>query len=104
MSDNEKKVFSQEVNKDDLRATAGGAWYDVLNGGPHDKEVCGVPQQENCIQHNERNIYGGKGFPNCAATVGDGSRCGMNDACVHEAVYYYNMEGCAIADCRTAWR
>lgn len=60
---------------------------------------------DNCVVQQKRDIYGGGGFPNCAATVGDGSRCVSNDACVTGAVNYEGFRGgCSVIDCKYAWR
>ena len=101
MSDNEKKVFSQEVNKDDLNAVAGA---EHVESEYYDRYVCGATQRNNCVTADDRNIYGGKGFPNCAATVEDGSHCVTNDACFWNSVVYKGTEKCAVIDCKKAWR
>ena len=44
-------------------------------------------------------MYGGGSFPNCAATVEDGSWCKRNDACHDKAVDYRGM-----GSCKKAWR
>ena len=85
MSDQEKKVFSQELNRDDLKAVAGGS------------------DDRNCTGDSTRSIYGGKGFPNCANTVEDGSSCDHSDACVSTIVTYFGMHTCFISDCHKAW-
>lgn len=95
MSDQEKKVFSQELNRDDLKAATGGT---------HDYWKCADPQTSNCISEQYRKMYGGKGFPNCAATVEDGSDCGNNDACFKYSVIYSGMDKCNFADCHRSWR
>ena len=58
---------------------------------------------DNCIEAHYRDIYKG-GFPNCAATVEDGSWCGKNDACSNNAIKYKGMENCFAADCSKAWK
>ena len=94
MSDEQKamenEVFDQELSLDDLDAAAGGDW---LNGGPKDYETW------DCINHVRRDMYGAGGFPNCAATVEDGSHCASNDACYSKAVDYQGL-----TDCAKAWR
>ena len=82
-----KDILDQEIALDDLNAVAGGASSD-----------------DGCVEGFTRNIYGGKGFPNCAATVEDGSWCGSNDACATIMVYYTGMKGCGGSDCHKAWR
>lgn len=79
-----------------LAAFGGSVVNDVIDfvtGGPTDKNF------QDCINHHQRNIYGGNGFPNCAATVDDGSHCSSNDACYSKAVDYQMMH-----DCSKAWR
>lgn len=97
MSDQEKKVFSQEINREDLKAATGGK-------GGNDVVRCAEPQTKNCISEYNRSMYGGKGFPNCASTVEDGSDCWNNDACFKYAVIYTGMDKCNFADCHRSWR
>lgn len=85
----EKDVFNQNVSEEELKAAAGGNLQD---------DDCGEPQQVRCHHNFTRDIYEG-GFPNCAATVEDGSWCGSNDACLMADVDYQNMN-----DCKIAWR
>ena len=47
MSDNEKKVFSQEVNRDDLRAAAGGL---VDDKGGNSREARKDADRTHCIK------------------------------------------------------
>ena len=77
---NDKKVFDQELSTDDLSAVSGGE-----NG----------PEDSHCVKQHYRNIH----KDGCAATVGDGSWCGTNDACYHDAVVYTGMK-----DCNKAWK
>ena len=84
---NEEQVFKQELDDDELEAVAGGA------------EGTGDPN--NCNNAHRRDIYGGDGFPNCAATVEDGSHCNTNDACVYFSVRYKGMKD---EDCKKSWR
>ena len=112
MSNEEKAredgIFSQELSLDDLDAAAGGhvrtgagrscgsnarSTLDFATGGPEDGDT------SNCVNHNRRPIYGGGGFPNCAATVEDGSYCSTNDACYKAAILYDGR-----TDCAKAWR
>ena len=81
-----KEVFDQEISPDDLDAVAGGAG----NGG-------------GCVRADLRFIYSG-GFPNCAATVEDGSFCNSNDACYDDEVDYRGMEDCVFVNCNKAWK
>ena len=79
----EDKVLAQPLSPEELEAVSGGDRDDDLT---------------NCVRYSERNIYLG-GFPNCAATVEDGSWCDTNDACYHSMVGYYVM-----TECNKAWR
>lgn len=90
----ENEVFSQKVSDTELSETSGGLCG--LNGyGP-----CKKPQYDydsvHCVDMFKRDIYDG-GFPNCAATVEDGSWCKTNDACYSAAVDYQGMNDCAKA-------
>ena len=58
---------------------------------------------DNCENIHYRDIYKG-GFPNCAATVEDGSWCGTNDACSNNAIKYKGMENCFANYCNKAWK
>ena len=99
----EEEVFDQELSLNDLDAAAGGSsesWRECggktflyFRGGPIDDDT------SNCVMHEKRNIYGGNGFPNCAATVEDGSHCANNDACYTTAVEYHP----SLTDCKKAW-
>ncbi len=98
----EEEVFGQDLSMDDLDAAAGGRRKNEYrdNQGNICYAPAGVdPDPGNCSMINRRQIYGGGGFPNCAATVGDGSWCGTNDACNKNAVEYYGKK-----DCGKAWR
>lgn len=95
MSEQEKKILSQELSGEDLAEVSGG--WDVYN--------------DDCKNNHNRQMYMktefiGEGvshsvpyFPNCAATVEDGSWCWSNDACLEEAVVYVGMNSCT-----KAWR
>jgi hypothetical protein len=89
MSEEEKKVFDQEVSLDELDAVAGG-----VSHRPGDCASC-----NKCTGWVYRDIYGDNGFPNCAATVESGSHCDDNDACWQLAIKYNGMN-----DCSKAWR
>ena len=78
----EDEVLVQPLSPDELEAVSGGDQDD---------------DRINCVRYSERNIYLG-GFPNCAATVEDGSFCGSNDACYHSMVSYY-----ILVECQKAW-
>ena len=84
-----KEILDQEIALDQLDAVAGGL---------------GDESEDNCRRDHSRNIYGGKGFPNCANTVEDESWCYDNDACYGAAIAYTGMEGCGGIDCHKAWR
>jgi hypothetical protein len=85
---NEEQVFKQEVADDELEAVAGGKGYKP-------------PTKDDCTELHKRDIYQG-GFPNCAATVEDGSWCDTNDACKAQQVNYYNMS-CKVNSCTKSW-
>lgn len=78
----EDEVLAQPLSPDELEAVSGGDQDD---------------DRINCVRYSERNIYLG-GFPNCAATVEEGSFCASNDACYHSMVCYYIMQ-----ECNKAW-
>ena len=90
----EDEVFDQELSLDDLDAAAGGS------GDCNEPSVCGQPSYDSCTRNHYRQIYGGGGFPNCAATVEDGSWCGENDACNECAIEY---KGFRSSSCEKAW-
>ncbi len=81
-AEKEDEVLAQELSPDELEA---------VSGGDQDED------RKNCVRYSERNIYLG-GFPNCAATVEDGSFCSSNDACYHSMVGYY-----ILVECQKAW-
>jgi hypothetical protein len=92
-------VFQQALSEDELEAASGGKLAcDILmrfalcglNGSPD--------EQDPCINTYHRGIYD-SGFPNCAATVDDGSWCEVNDACYNVSVVYKDMR-----DCHKAWK
>ena len=90
----EDEVFGQELSLDELDAAAGGnVVMDFLGGGEFDAD------RSNCPDHDRRQIYGGDGLPNCAATVEDGSPCSSNDECHGAAVVYKGL-----TECGKAWR
>ena len=91
----EDEVLAQPLSPDELEAAAGGGKAGSLANDGHS---CSQTQQANCFREEKRSIYLGA-FPNCAATVEDGSWCSTNDACVKVAVNYQGMN-----DCGKAWR
>ena len=93
----EDEVFTQDLSLEDLDAVGGGdcgATARAFGGDPSDVLDDDL---RNCTNDHYRPIYGGGGFPNCAATVGDGSWCGTNDACNKNAVEYYGKKDCGKA-------
>lgn len=84
-AEKEDEVLAQPLSPDELEA---------VSGGDQDADPA------NCARYFERNIYLG-GFPNCAATVEDGSFCYENDACYHVSVCYWGIQE---GDCQKAWR
>ncbi len=91
----EDEVLAQQLSPDELEVVAGGGKTVSL---ANDSHSCSQTQQANCFREEKRSIYLGA-FPNCAATVEDGSWCATNDACVKVAVNYQGMN-----DCGKAWR
>lgn len=94
----EDEVFDQALSVEDLDAVSGGT-------NEEDRQAASI---ENCVELDRRLIYGGGGFPNCAATVEDGSMCHRNDACYTYAVRYADVSrwnDFAKDDlCAKAWR
>ena len=86
---NEEQIFKQEVSDDELEAAVGGRH----RPGEKGKAFWWDDDPNNCTENHWRQIYSG-GFPNCAASVEDGSWCGTNDACNAEAVNYQGMDDC----------
>ncbi len=86
---NEEEVFLQSVDDDEL---------DDVSGGDKVGATCSKSVDYDCRNNWARYIYQG-GFPNCAASVEDGSWCGSNDACFDSAVKYLKMN-----DCNKAWK
>ncbi len=93
MTDKEKELFEQEVSEEELEAVNGGYG---LCGRTSENELFDKVSEK--IKETAINIYEG-GFPNCAATVDDGSWCGSSDACYGAEVKYIGMQ-----DCQKAWR
>ena len=84
----EDAVLGQELSTDEMEEAAGG----YCRGGASEGD------RWNCVQMARRYIYAHK-FPNCAATVENGSLCSSNDACYQTAVDYIDMK-----DCSKAWK
>ncbi len=85
----EDAVLGQELSTDEMEEAAGGGY---CRGGANEASTW------NCVQIVRRYIYAHK-FPNCAATVEDGSLCSSNDACYQAAVDYIDLK-----DCSKAWK
>ena len=85
----EDAVLGQELSTDEMEEAAGGGY---CRGGANEASTW------NCVQIVRRYIYAHK-FPNCAATVEDGSLCSSNDACYQSAVDYIDLK-----DCSKAWK
>ncbi|MCR5626611.1 MAG: hypothetical protein K6F99_04780 [Lachnospiraceae bacterium] len=82
----EEEVFSQEVSDEETEGAAGGNFVDDI--------VDDIKKYAtDCVEAFTRDIYEGK-FPNCAATVENGSHCFKNDACLATAVRYYKLKYC----------
>ena len=106
MSDEQKaredEVFNQELSMEDLDAAAGGQRDCTEYMFAYQKKDF---DRSNCVVNYQRQIYGGNGFPNCAATVENGSHYVDNDACFEHAIQYQGFTGgCHTSDCRKAWR
>lgn len=93
MKKKEDAIFAQTINEEELENVVGG-----------NKRKKDPSTPDNCSNEWQRDIYGGDGFPNCGATVEDGSWCDSNDACNDLAVVYYNIDLCYVSDCHKAWR
>jgi hypothetical protein len=84
--------------------------------GVHDideaAKVAGVEwdnQFQYCTENHYRRIYprdgSDAGFPDCAASVEEGSHCGTNDACGQSAVVYTGFRvDCLMLNCTKAWK
>ena len=99
----EDAVLEQELSTDEMDAVAGGnacpQGQNVVTSPINDGNSCSLTQQANCFLEEHRSIYNGS-FPNCAATVEDGSWCSSNDAChTSNAIRYTGMN-----DCSKAWK
>ena len=90
---NEEEVFLQSTDDDELSGVSGGTDDDSYKDLPALKDPC--------TESHFRDIYGGSGFPNCAATVEDGSFCDTNDACYRLAIEYLGRKS---TWCPKAWR
>jgi len=69
MSDQEKKVFDQEVSMDELKSVSGGFDTDC-----------------NTLEFRDRQTSG------CGHTVEDGSWCAQNDACIAVQTVYMGSD------------
>lgn len=85
----EDDVLGQELSADEMAAAT---------GGKHDGCNSTMNECWNNVARMIQGMPGHRGFPDCAATVEDGSMCDTNDACWVSAVIYSNME-----DCSRAW-
>ena len=99
----EDAVLGQELSTDEMEKAAGGGacpqGQNVVTSPINDVHKCSLTQQANCVLEEHRSIYNGS-FPNCAATVEDGSWCSSNDAChTSNAIRYTGMN-----DCSKAWK
>ncbi len=82
----EEAVFSQDVSMEELESASGGR-------NKMRKKKLNNPK-------NHWDIYGDDhSFPNCAATVDDGSWCASNDACIMSQILYQGM-----VECKKAWK
>jgi len=87
-----EKVLQQDLSHAELENISGGAEW---------KDFCMRMEERNCAMQERRDIdqcdHVQKGFPNCAKTVEDGSRCDKGDACWSSAVRYQHMKSCWIS-------
>ena len=93
-----EEILEGKLNEEELEEVAGGAHPD---GVPRCQLMFVSLEDDdpnNCTAMQSRTINE-PFFPNCAATVEDGSWCEDNDACYGNAVEYKGME-----DCSKAWR
>ena len=87
----EEEVFGRKLDVTELDAS--GGFHDITYGELDD-------DRNNCVRYWHRQVYGGNGFPNCAATVGADSSCWRNDGCYNGTVVYDGMR----TDCGRTWR
>ena len=87
----EDAILAQELSESEMENSVGG-----VTNCPKQYEKDRFLQNECKISATERWIYRKK-FPNCAATVGDGSWCGSNDACYTSSIRYTGMKSCSKA-------
>ena len=85
----EAGVFQQDVSEEELPG---------ISRGRSETYSLAEPEYEHCDDNYYRYIYRG-GFPNCAATVEDGSWCWNSDACYGDGVVYKDM-----TECKKAWK
>ncbi|MBE5999418.1 MAG: hypothetical protein E7237_07395 [Sarcina sp.] len=90
MTEKERQIFEQELSREELEAISGGFHQRKTDKPDADTD--------DCTSLLNRDIYE-DGFPNCTATVEDGSWCARGDACYGNAIGYLNMK-----DCHKAWR
>ena len=88
-----ENILKQKLSDDELLLTSGG----LCGFAGH----CPDNASNNCTELHHRDIYGGAGFPNCAATVGYSSWCWSNDACYSNQVVYDNRK---TEECTKAWK
>jgi len=80
-------VFKEVVSPSELAAASGGEC------GYHGQILVPDSPFYTCDRVTRRWIYDGR-FPNCAATVRDGSWCDMSDACYRSAIVYSDLREC----------
>ncbi len=78
-------VLRQELSSEEL-AGVGGGWCENIT-------------DDACSRSHFHNIYEPGPFPDCHATVEDGSWCWNSDACYSDAIEYVGMK-----KCKKAWK
>ena len=94
-ADIEEEVFRQEVSFEELELVASGNEIDTTKDCT---QVYSEDWKTRCTSEWYRSIVNPQ-FPNCAATVEEGSWCNDSDACWRTAVVYTGM-----IDCEKAWK
>ena len=90
-SNTKKRSLARSSRWGELEAS--GGFHDITYGELDD-------DRDNCVRYWHRQIYGGNGFPNCAATVGADSSCWRNDGCYNGTVVYDGMRTDCGRTCR----
>ena len=92
-------ILENKLNEKELEQTSGGNNSDGSYRCQMDLTYTYDKDANNCVDAVFRWIYK-PSFPNCAATVEDGSHCRDNDACYGTNAIQYR----GLTDCIKAWR